>query len=419
MLRVCLILVGCALLSGAGFPESRPRKRQGLHPNLRAVALLQHQWAAEPESPAAIDRVMFARALAKLCAGMPAERADRYAAWIEESARAHGEDPFLLAALIHRMSLCRADFSNAQGHGLLALAPEMLKDNLAGTTLRYQVAQGGALVERRKTLRRALTAKSALDPETNLEWGAAILAMWREQHEALDAHFDQIDHRHHVSHFIWGDKVPSDREEDRVFTDRRRMLEHYGIKQAEHTVEFRNIVWGSPLEASPRVVSSAPGAARDAGLRRHKGVDVESVQGEPVLAMADGVVFFAGVDLPGQGARPLDPKQVMRVPRKRMGRGGRFVCIDHGPNGPAADEAFLQSCYMHLERIHVSNGEVVKRGQPIGTVGRTGCKHSPPHLHLEIKSDKRRYDARDIVPGILIGEPPQEKKWKKRKIPRV
>jgi len=281
------------------------------------------------------------------------------------------------------------------------------------------VPQGGSLVERQKTLSRALTPQSALDAQTNLEWGAAVLAMWREQHEGLDAQFEQIGHRHYVSHFIWGDKVPSDREEDRVFTDRRRLLENYGLKQAEHTVEFRQIVWGSPLQAGPRVVSSAPGAARDEGLRRHKGVDVESVQGEPVLAMADGVVFFAGVDLPGQGARPLDPKQVMRVPRKRMGRGGRFVCIDHGPNGPAADEAFLQSCYMHLEQIHVSNGDVVKRGQPIGTVGRTGCKHSPPHLHLEIKSDKRRYDARDIVPGILIGEPPHEK-WKfKRKVPRV
>lgn len=419
MLRSSVILLGFLLLSGAGFPEGRPRKREGLHANLRSVELLQHQWAAEPETPAAIDRVMFARALAKLCTGMPAEKAERYATWIEESARAHGEDPFLLAALVHRMSLCRADFSNAQGHGLTALDPAMLKDNLLGNTLRYSVPQDGGTLERQKTLSRALTESSARDAQTNLEWAAALLAMWREQHAALDEHFEQQAHRHYVSHFIWGDKIPSDREEDRVFTDRRRLLENYGLKHTEQTVLFRNILWGSPLEASPRVVSSAPGAARDAGLRRHKGVDVESVQGEPVLAMADGVVFFAGVDMPGQGARPLDPVQVKRVSRQRMGRGGRFVCIDHGPNGPAQDEAFLQSCYMHLEDVHVASGQVVKRGQPIGTVGRTGCKHSPPHLHLEIKSDKRRYDARDVVPGILIGEPPHEKWNKKRKVPRV
>jgi murein DD-endopeptidase MepM/ murein hydrolase activator NlpD len=130
--------------------------------------------------------------------------------------------------------------------------------------------------------------------------------------------------------------------------------------------------------------------------------------------MADGVVFFAGVDLPGMGARLLDPSQAKRVKRTRMGRGGRFVCIDHGPSGAAQDEAFLQSCYMHLDEIHVATGTAVKRGQPIGTVGRSGCKHSPPHLHLEIKSDKRRYDARDFVPNILIGEPPHEKSKRKR-----
>jgi hypothetical protein len=414
--RAALALLGFVLLSGSGWPDGRPRKRKGMYPNLRAVALLQHQWAPEPESPQAIDRTTFARALEKLCygGGDPRgaarepyrERAERYAAWIEESARAHGEDPFLLGALVYRMSQCRPEFSNAQGHGLTALDPEMFSANIRGRALRYAVPQEGGFVEREKVLSRVLTAETARDAQTNLEWAAAVLG-----------HFDQASHRHYASHFIWGDGVPSDREEDRVFTDRRRLLGYYGLPTPERTVTFRNLLWGSPLEASPRVVSSAPGAARDAGLRRHKGVDVESLQGEPVLAMADGTVFFAGVDMPGQGARALEPQQVKRVARRRMGRGGRFVCIDHFVPGP--DEAFLQSCYMHLEDVHVRIGEVVKRGQPIGTVGRTGCKHSAPHLHLEIKSDKRRYDARDIVPGILIGEPPREPPRKRRSVPRV
>ena len=414
MLRSWLILLCFLVLSGSGFPTQEARKREGLHANLRAVALLDHEWDEEPESPPDLDRAKFAAALGKLCHGMSAERAERYTAWIDDSARAHGEDPFLLAALMHRMSLCRESFANAIGRGLTALDLGMLKENVRGNVLRYTLPQGQNLVEHEKTLSQALTEQSALDPQTNLEWAAAVLAMFREQHATLDQQGEQAAHRHHVSHFIWGDQVPSGREEDRVFTDRRRLLEDYGQKLVERTTLYRGVVWGSPLQGSPRVVSSAPGASRDAGLRRHKGVDVESVLGEPVLAMADGVVFFAGVDLPGQGARALDPGQVKRVKRMRMGRGGRFVCIDHGPNGPAEDEAFLQSCYMHLDEIHVASGETVKRGQPIGTVGRTGCKHSPPHLHLEIKSDKRRYDARDFVPNHLIGEPPQEK-WKKKR----
>ncbi|HEX6245978.1 MAG TPA: M23 family metallopeptidase [Polyangiales bacterium] len=402
------------MLSGSGFPEDGVRRREGLHANLRSVALLQHEWDAEPESPRVIDRAKFSAALSELCHGMSPERADRYAGWIDDSARAHGEDPFLLAALMHRMTLCRESYANAIGRGLTALDLGMLKENIDGNVLRYTLPQGADFVERERTLSQALTEKSALDPQVNLEWAAAVLAMFREQHASLDHDGDQLPHRHHVSHFIWGDHVPSDREEDRVFTDRRRLLENYGVKPIERTTLYRNIVWGAPLQGSPRVVSSAPGASRDEGLRRHKGVDVESVLGEPVLAMADGVVFFAGVDLPGQGARPLDPSQVKRTRRMRMGRGGRFVCVDHGAKGAAEDEAFLQSCYMHLDEIHVSTGDVVKRGQPIGTVGRTGCKHSPPHLHLEIKSDKRRYDARDFVPNHLIGEPPHEK-WKRSK----
>jgi murein DD-endopeptidase MepM/ murein hydrolase activator NlpD len=153
-------------------------------------------------------------------------------------------------------------------------------------------------------------------------------------------------------------------------------------------------------------VSSSPGASRADGLRRHRGVDVEAVYGEPVLAMADGTVFFAGVDLPGMGAQGLSPAAMDSVPRRQMGAGGRFVCIDHA--GALPDELYLRSCYMHLEEVYVRTGDILKRGTPIGTVGRTGMKTSAPHLHLEIKSDRHLYDARDVVPTILLGEPPPE-----------
>ena len=66
--------------------------------------------------------------------------------------------------------------------------------------------------------------------------------------------------------------------------------------------------WPNPNSPSlatahePRVISSKPGADRDRGLRMHRGVDVDAAMHEPVLAMADGVVSFAGVDLPGRGS---------------------------------------------------------------------------------------------------------------------
>jgi hypothetical protein len=36
-------------------------------------------------------------------------------------------------------------------------------------------------------------------------------------------------------------------------------------------------------------------------------------------------------------------------------------------------------------------------------------------LHLEIKSDKRLYDAREVLIGNLVGEPPLEAPKKKRR----
>ena len=50
--------------------------------------------------------------------------------------------------------------------------------------------------------------------------------------------------------------------------------------------------------------------------------------------------------------------------------------IDHG-NG-------LNSAFLHLSRIDVRVGEVVRRGQPIGAVGATG-RATGPHLHWALK----------------------------------
>jgi murein DD-endopeptidase MepM/ murein hydrolase activator NlpD len=91
------------------------------------------------------------------------------------------------------------------------------------------------------------------------------------------------------------------------------------------------------------------------------------------------------------------------------GAGGTLIGEDGKP------EAWLRSCYMHLEYVSVRVGQRVARGEVVGTVGRTGMKSSAPHLHLEIKTDRRLYDARDVLVGSLIGEPPVEPKKKKKR----
>jgi len=73
-----------------------------------------------------------------------------------------------------------------------------------------------------------------------------------------------------------------------------------------------------------------------------------------------------------------------------MGRGGLFVLIQHAEG--------LSSSYMHLDRLFVRDGETVKGGQLIGTVGRTGIKRDPAHLHFEL-----RRGWRPIDPVPLLG----------------
>ena len=86
----------------------------------------------------------------------------------------------------------------------------------------------------------------------------------------------------------------------------------------------------------------------------HLAIDMATDAGNPVLAAAAGVVISAGW---------------------RDNGGGLVIEIDHG-NG-------MHTLYNHLGAILVSVGDVVGRGQRIGSVGCTGnC--TGPHVHFQV-----------------------------------
>ena len=97
----------------------------------------------------------------------------------------------------------------------------------------------------------------------------------------------------------------------------------------------------------------------------HEGHDFSSKIGEDVICTANGTVKSS----------------------KKNGSFGNFVEIDHG-NG-------YTTVFGHLSKRLVRKGEKVERGQIIAKIGNTG-KSTAPHLHYEIKHNKKRLDPSDF-----------------------
>ena len=102
------------------------------------------------------------------------------------------------------------------------------------------------------------------------------------------------------------------------------------------------------------------------GSQFHRGLDFSGKLGDPVTAVADGVVIFSGRDA---GL-------------------GNLVEIDHG-NG-------LMTRYAHNSRLIVQVGERVRAGDRISLIGSTG-RSTGPHLHFEVWRDGRPVNPRQFL----------------------
>lgn len=107
----------------------------------------------------------------------------------------------------------------------------------------------------------------------------------------------------------------------------------------------------------------------------HSGVDVAGGAGAPVTAPADGVVVLAAADKP-------------------FTLEGHLLIIDHGMG--------LNSAFLHLSRIDVREGERVRKGQLVGTIGSSG-RATGPHLHWAVKWKGARVDPMALT-GPMAGQ---------------
>jgi murein DD-endopeptidase MepM/ murein hydrolase activator NlpD len=116
----------------------------------------------------------------------------------------------------------------------------------------------------------------------------------------------------------------------------------------------------SGVFGSQRVLNGEPRAF-------HAGLDIAAPTGTPVRAAADGVVALR---------------------REMMVMTGNTVVLNHGYG--------LQTVYIHMDKLHVADGQRVKQGEVIGAIGMTG-RASGPHLHFGVTWFDTRLDPEAVL----------------------
>jgi murein DD-endopeptidase MepM/ murein hydrolase activator NlpD len=116
-----------------------------------------------------------------------------------------------------------------------------------------------------------------------------------------------------------------------------------------------------PLPGQTRITSNFGGRADPFGKKAkdyHKGMDIGAPQGTTIVAAEAGTVVVA----------------------EWVNGYGNTVVINHGGG--------IMTWYAHImpNGIHVDEGDSVKRGQKIASVGTTG-NSTGPHLHFEVRKD--------------------------------
>ena len=101
------------------------------------------------------------------------------------------------------------------------------------------------------------------------------------------------------------------------------------------------------------------------GFRFHRGADIVSPYNKNILSMGDGRVVVSNYE--------------SQYPFRIF---GKTLIIEHYDNIDNPTE-IARVLYAHMDKVNVSPGDIVEKGEIIGIIGSTGFS-TGPHIHLEL-----------------------------------
>ena len=134
----------------------------------------------------------------------------------------------------------------------------------------------------------------------------------------------------------------------------------------QNAARYQNFDW--PVRLARLTRGFIDGNARR-GRRPHWGLDLAAPRGTPIIAAHDGVVVYSGRDFSGYG---------------------NLILVENGYG--------WATLYAHLQSFQVREGERIRQGQVLGTMGRTG-RATGVHLHFEIRKFRDPIDPLPLLPA--------------------
>ncbi len=182
--------------------------------------------------------------------------------------------------------------------------------------------------------------------------------------------------------FVKSLAYPSDRKKPHLHISSRKMSLY---NRRDEIRKERSIHYNAMIRSSPTLlyrgnfiyparhrISSTFGQIRrypSGKVSIHRGIDIASPASTPIKAPNRGRIKFAG-------------KTILC---------GNNVIIDHGQ--------FIFTKIFHMKKLYVHTGQIIRKGDLLGTVGTSGIS-TGPHIHWEMWVGNTRIDPNNWVEGF-------------------